>query len=143
MAGSKEATSDDVVVYVAGSFDMFHNGHLAFLKECSKLGTYLVLGLHTDEEIERIRGAPIMNLNERTLSALACRYVNEVVIGAPYKVDQEMIKHFNAKYVCNGSFDPKPCSDGSDPYEIPKKLRGFWGLRLVSEGFSDLKIKLN
>ena len=58
------------------------------------------MGLHTDEEVNRYRGTnyPIMNLNERTLSVLACRYVNEVVIGAPYQVDETMIKHFNIKY---------------------------------------------
>lgn len=121
MAGSKEATSNDTVVYVAGAFDMFHNGHLEFLKAASKLGTYLVVGLHTDEEVARYRGHPIMNLDERTLSCLACRYVNEVVIGAPYKVDNEIINHFNVKFVCHGKETPAAlCADGSDAYEIPK-----------------------
>lgn len=38
--------------------------------------TFIIVGLHTDQEVNRYRGAnnPIMNLNERTLSVLACRY---------------------------------------------------------------------
>ena len=82
-----EQKPDDVVVYIAGAFDMFHIGHLRFIKECAKLGTYVVVGLHTDQEVNRYRGVnhPIMNLNERTLSVLACKFVNEVVIGAPYR----------------------------------------------------------
>ena len=38
---------------------------------------YLIVGLHKDQDVNRYRGSnfPIMNLNERTLSVLACRYV--------------------------------------------------------------------
>jgi hypothetical protein len=47
-------------------------------------GDFLLVGLHTDEAVSERRGAhlPIMDLHERALSVLACRYVNEVIIGA-------------------------------------------------------------
>ena len=34
---------------------------------------------------------PIMHLHERTLSVLACRYVDEVIIGAPWEVSKDMV----------------------------------------------------
>lgn len=34
---------------------------------------------------------PIMNLHERSLSVLACRYVDEVIIGAPWEVSKDMV----------------------------------------------------
>jgi hypothetical protein len=39
------------------------------------------------------RGAnhPIMHLHERSLSVLACRYVDEVIIGAPWEVSKDMV----------------------------------------------------
>jgi hypothetical protein len=39
------------------------------------------------------RGAhhPIMHLHERSLSVLACRYVDEVIIGAPWVVTKDMV----------------------------------------------------
>lgn len=123
-AGAREATADDVVVYVSGAFDVFHNGHLGFLKAALEQtnGTYLVVGLHSDEEVQRYRGNPIFTLNERTLSILACKYVNEVVIGAPYKIDNEIINHFKINYVCHGQeSEIVPCVDGSDPYEVAKE----------------------
>ena len=88
-SNGREIQKNDVVMYVAGAFDLFHIGHVRFLKECKKHCTYLVVGLHGDAEVNRYRGAnhPIMNINERTLSALANRYVDEVVIGAPYEVE--------------------------------------------------------
>ena len=32
-----------------------------------------------------------MHLHERSLSVLACRYVDEVVIGAPWEVTRDMV----------------------------------------------------
>jgi len=123
-SNAKEASKDDIVIYVAGGFDMFHNGHLNFLKECRKLGTYLVVGLHEDEEVQRYRGQgnPILNVQERTLSVLACRYVDEVLIGAPYSVSNDIIDHFNVKFVCHGHANPPvPDVNFEDPYKIPKQ----------------------
>jgi len=43
-----------------------------------------------------------MNLHERVLSVLACRYVDEVVIGAPYVVSQDLLDHLNVSVVAHG-----------------------------------------
>jgi ethanolamine-phosphate cytidylyltransferase len=43
-----------------------------------------------------------MNLHERTLSVLACKYVSEVVIGAPYVVTSDLLDHFNVSVVAHG-----------------------------------------
>lgn len=39
------------------------------------------------------RGAhrPIMNLHERSLSVLACQYADEVIIGAPWEISNDMV----------------------------------------------------
>lgn len=34
---------------------------------------------------------PLMNLHERSLSVLSCRYVDEVIIGAPWEVSNDMV----------------------------------------------------
>ncbi len=66
-----------MVVYVDGAFDMFHPGHVELLKAAKALGDYLIVGLHDDDVVSRTRGRhyPIMNLHERCLSVLACKYV--------------------------------------------------------------------
>lgn len=40
-----------------------------------------------------------MNLHERVLSVLACKFVNEVVIGAPYYVSKELMEHFKVSKI--------------------------------------------
>lgn len=98
-----------------------------FLEKAKSKGDYLIVGLHTDPVVNEYKGInyPIMNLHERVLSVLACKYVNEVVIGAPYCVDENLIEHFKVNVVCHGQ-TPIALEDGSiDPYAVPKKLGKF------------------
>lgn len=119
----------DRVVYVTGAFDLFHVGHLAFLEECAKLGDYLVVGIHSDSVVNYYKGRnyPIMTLHERVLSVLACRYVSEVVIGAPYVITGDVLDHFNVSIVCHGCTPISDDIDGADPYSEPKR-RGIFRL---------------
>ncbi len=50
------------------------------------------------------------------------QYADEVVIGAPYKIDQQLITNQGITMVVHGSGPVDPAEDGSDPYEIPKSL---------------------
>lgn len=34
-----------------------------------------------------------MHLHERSLSVMACRYVDEVIIGAPWEVTNDMVRN--------------------------------------------------
>ncbi|KAL9645078.1 hypothetical protein ABK040_004569 [Willaertia magna] len=111
------------IVYVDGAFDMFHTGHIEYLKEAKKFGDYLVVGLHEDKIVSQYKGAhlPIMNVHERLLSVLSCRYVDDVIIGAPFIVTQDMIDVMKISVVVCGTVqDPEPHQ--VDPYELPKKL---------------------
>lgn len=44
------------------------------------------------------RGAhfPLMHLHERALGVLACRYVDEVIIGAPWEITKDMVRDINS-----------------------------------------------
>ena len=77
------------IVYVDGGFDLFQIGHIEFLKQvyaAEKGGAYIVAGVHDDEVINRWKGLnyPIMNIFERGMCVLQCRYVNAVIFGAPF-----------------------------------------------------------
>lgn len=93
------------IVYIDGAFDCFHPGHVKILKAAKAYGDFLLVGLHTDEEVQARRGPhlPIMNLHERSLSVLACKYVDEVIIGSPCVMTDDLIKTFNIGVVVRGS----------------------------------------
>ncbi|KAJ8362836.1 hypothetical protein SKAU_G00116670 [Synaphobranchus kaupii] len=134
-ASGKEPQPGDTIIYVAGAFDLFHIGHVDFLETVYKQSDkpYVIVGLHFDQEVNRYKGKnyPIMNVHERTLSVLACRYVSEVVIGAPYAVGRDLLDHFKVDLVCHGKTEVFPDKDSSDPYAEPKK-RGIF--RTVDSG---------
>uniref|UniRef100_A0A8C2GIQ9 ethanolamine-phosphate cytidylyltransferase n=1 Tax=Cyprinus carpio TaxID=7962 RepID=A0A8C2GIQ9_CYPCA len=125
-ASGKEPQPGDTIIYVAGAFDLFHIGHVDFLDAVSQLSEkpYVIVGLHFDQEVNRYKGKnyPIMNIHERTLSVLACRYVSEVVIGAPYAITKDLLEHFKVDLVCHGKTEVFPDKDGSDPYAVPRKM---------------------
>lgn len=58
-------------------FDSLDAGHAELLKEAKALGDYLLVGIHDDKIINRIKGVnyPLMNLHERVLSVLSCRVI--------------------------------------------------------------------
>lgn len=123
-AGARPPTRDDVVVYVDGAFDLFHVGHVEFLRRARALGTYLIVGVHDDATVNSIKGRnfPIMNISERTLGVLSCRLADEVVIGAPYAITREMIESMHAKFVVHGKRPVDLLPDRSDPYAVPKEM---------------------
>ncbi|WCJ34687.1 Ethanolamine-phosphate cytidylyltransferase [Euphorbia peplus] len=114
------------VVYIDGAFDLFHAGHVEILRYARQLGDFLLVGIHTDQIVSEHRGKyyPIMHLHERSLSVLACRYVDEVIIGAPWEVSKDMISTFNISLVVHGTVaeDNSLLTDASDPYAVPKSM---------------------
>jgi cytidyltransferase-like protein len=44
------------VIYTAGSYDLFHFGHLNILLKAKKLGKHLIVGVSTDALIVKNKG---------------------------------------------------------------------------------------
>jgi len=66
-------------VYVGGTFDLFHAGHINFLSLCAEYGK-VVVALNTDEFAARYKRRPILSLTERYDAVEACRFVDKVVV---------------------------------------------------------------
>lgn len=127
----------DRVVYCDGTFDMFHAGHIETLRRARAEGDFLLVGIHDDLTVNERKGGnfPIMNLHERTLSVLACKYVDEVIIGAPWSVSDDMIKTMNISKVLHGTHYGVTLGMYAkvDRYEIPKGVGIFSELGSTSD----------
>ena len=125
-ATHKQPQPGDRVVYVDGTWDMFHAGHIEFLEQCRKQGDFLLVGVHSDDVANQRHGAnyPIMNLHERVLSVLSCKHVDDVVFGAPWKITKDLLVTFNVSVVCHGRVqESRPLPAGmEDPYSLPKEM---------------------
>ncbi|KPA84605.1 putative ethanolamine-phosphate cytidylyltransferase [Leptomonas pyrrhocoris] len=115
----------DRIVYVDGSFDLFHIGHMRVLEKAREFGDYLIVGVYEDKVVNDHKGKnyPIMNLNERVLGVLSCRYVDEVVMGVPFDVTKELIESLGIDVVVGGKFtDLVLDGPASTCYEVPKAM---------------------
>lgn len=55
----------NTIVLVTGGFDPLHSGHIAYFKAARELGNQLIVGLNSDDWLERKKGRSFMPWNER------------------------------------------------------------------------------
>ena len=67
-----------------------------------------------------------LQLHERALTVLQCRYVDEVVFGAPFALSEEFIRALKINVVVHGKHDVDPIktlpAETDDPYKVPPLL---------------------
>lgn len=68
------------IVLVGGCFDLFHFGHLQFLKAAKKQGNYLVVAIDPDEFIKDKKGRePIHTQKQRAQILKSLKFVDKVI----------------------------------------------------------------
>jgi glycerol-3-phosphate cytidylyltransferase len=67
------------ILYTGGTFDLFHYGHVSFLKKCHSVCENVIVALNTDDFVSEYKNKPIMNYKEREKSLLECKYVSRVI----------------------------------------------------------------
>lgn len=107
-------------VYADMVADLFHYGHVEFLRQISELGDYVMIGVHSDEVVESYKRRPVMSMEERIACVAGCRYVDEVIPNAPLQPDADYIAKHNIELVVHGD-------DASDEmqtflYKVPMEL---------------------
>lgn len=69
-----------IIGYTTGVYDLFHIGHLNILKKAKSLCDYLIVGVSTDELVQKEKNkVPVIPYEERVEIVKAIRYVDEVV----------------------------------------------------------------
>ncbi|KAH8506969.1 hypothetical protein H0E87_013694 [Populus deltoides] len=117
-----------VRVYADGIYDLFHFGHARSLEQAKKAfpNTYLLVGCCNDEITHKYKGKTVMTDEERYESLRHCKWVDEVIPGAPWVIDQEFLDKHNIDYVAHDSLPYADASGaGKDVYEFVKKVGRF------------------
>lgn len=91
--------------------DLWHAGHASFCERVRELGATiggdddlvaLVIGITNEEEAGPYKRKPILSNEERVASARACKFVDEVIPGAPLVTSAEFMKQHRIDYVVHG-----------------------------------------
>lgn len=92
-------------IFVNGTFDIVHRGHLELLEYAYNLGTVLV-AIDTDRRVQELKGTsrPINNQNDRAYLLRSLKFTSGVVT---FDTDQELIDTIK-------SYQPDIMIKGSD-----------------------------
>ena len=75
--------------FTCGAFDLLHPGHLYMLRECKEHCDYLIVGLHTNPNLERKeKNVPIQSTYERFVQLRECRHIDQII---PYDYERDLV----------------------------------------------------
>lgn len=103
----KSAAEKPPVVYVDGIFDMFHVGHIEFMKKALEIagsGATLLVGVITDQDAGWKR-KPIMTHAERVAVVRSCKYAAKVIDNPPLILTDTFLDSHGITCVVHGDDD--------------------------------------
>ena len=91
-------------VFVSGTFDILHRGHLELLNYAKSFG-YVIVGIDTDEFVREKKsyGRPVHNQEERKFLLQNLRSVDEVISFSSESEFEELIKSLKPDIIIVGS----------------------------------------
>jgi rfaE bifunctional protein nucleotidyltransferase chain/domain len=100
-----------IKIFVNGTFDIVHRGHLEMLEYAKSLGNYLLVAIDADQRVKSLKGQnrPINNQEDRKYLLQNLRWVNEVRIFHSSDELENIIKHYDPDFMVKGSdYQGKP-----------------------------------
>jgi len=93
------------IVFVNGTFDVLHRGHIELLRTAKSLGDYLIVAIDSDDRVleKKGLGRPFNNEIDRVDMLRAIRYVNEVMIFKNDNDLESLVKLFQPDIMMVGS----------------------------------------
>ncbi len=95
----------DKVVFTNGCFDILHAGHVHYLEEARMLGNQLVIGLNTDQSVQRLDKSPARPIQSQESRAMVLASLESVSLVILFDEDtpKELIEAINPNILVKGA----------------------------------------
>ena len=92
-------------IFVNGTFDILHRGHLEMLEYAANIGDYLLVALDTDRRIKELKGdtRPINNQADRVFMMYRIKGVKSVMLFDNNEELEKIIKLYKPDVMVKGS----------------------------------------
>jgi rfaE bifunctional protein nucleotidyltransferase chain/domain len=116
--------NDKRVVFTNGCFDILHRGHISYLAQAANAGSYLIVGVNSDQSVKQLnKGAnrPVNDENSRALLIAALAFVDLVVIFDD-ETPLELIKRLRPNVLIKGAdYNPHQTDTTANDYIVGAK----------------------
>lgn len=89
-------------IYVIGVFDVFHRGHVEFLKKAKALGERLIIAVNGDRLVSEYKRKPIMSEQDRLEIIKNCKLVDDAFLITEYD-NKPFIEKYDVNIIVHGS----------------------------------------
>lgn len=90
-------------IYVGGSFDIFHGGHVALLRYAKSLADQTIVAVNSDAFYEFYRHSkPVVPEYERLEIVQACRYTDEAFLMPGHEHQRPILERLKPTYILHG-----------------------------------------
>jgi D-beta-D-heptose 7-phosphate kinase/D-beta-D-heptose 1-phosphate adenosyltransferase len=129
-------------VWINGTFDVLHMGHINLFREARKLAGpegRVVVGIDSDERIRELKGPtrPVNNIFDRFNFLRAIRYIDTVVTFSSAEELEDHIKQFNPDILLIGDdYKDKPIVGSQYAKEVVyfPRYGGLSSSKIISHG---------
>ena len=110
--------------FTCGAMDVFHAGHVLMMEDCKRHCDYLIVGLHTNPQLDRAdKNKPIQSVVERYIQLRGSKFVDEII---PYETEADLIEilkgiYYDILFVGAGGKD-KPFTGHDLPGHLDKVM---------------------
>lgn len=98
--------STSKTVFVSGVFDLFHRGHVELLNRAAAYGDRLVVGVNSDDMVERYKRRPVFSQDDRLAIVKSMRCVSDAVIYGDFDL-KPMVELFRPAFMVHGDDWPR------------------------------------
>lgn len=119
-------TDRPVRIFADGVYDLFHFGHALQLRQAklSFPNVHLLVGVNSDQDVQRHKARCVMNHIERCEAVRHCRWVDEVIPDCPWILDAAFLDRWRIDYVAHDE-QPYGAEGHDDVYAFVKQLGKF------------------
>lgn len=124
---NRAQNTEQIKVLVFGTFDIFHKGHIDFLKQAKKHGDFLAVVVARDKTVKKVKGSLPRNKEKVRLENIKKSKLADNVVFGSLGDKYAIIKEIKPDVICIG-YDQRTYVD---------KLKG----KLIAFGLRNVRIK--
>jgi cytidyltransferase-like protein len=127
------------IVYTDGIFDLFHRGHIEYLKLCKNIFSneeeeevFLIVGIVNDKDASGYKRIPIYNENDRYEIIKNIKCVDKIIKDAPLIITEDFMLENKIDYVIHSFSNAGDEGAQDEFFKVPIQMGKFKKIQYYS-----------